>query len=174
MAETASATNQFVTFNLGNELFGVPVEKTREVLTLIAVTRVPQTPDYMLGVINLRGQVVPVVDMRLKLGMATGEESRDSCIVILEIDIDDEVLVVGALADGVREVLDIAGDQIEPAPRLGSKLRSEFIQGMGKVDEQFVILLDINRVFNSDEIALVQDVGSSGATAENQQEVEAT
>lgn len=169
---TETTTNQYVTFNLGNELFGVGVEKTREVLTLIPVTRVPQTPDYMLGVINLRGQVVPVIDMRLKLGMVAGEESRDSCIVILEIHIDDEVLVVGALADGVREVLDIAGNQIEPAPRFGSKLKSEFIQGMGKVDDQFVILLDINRVFNSDELALIQEVDSASADVDHQLEAE--
>jgi purine-binding chemotaxis protein CheW len=152
-------TQQYVTFSLSDELFGVEVQRTREILSLSPVTKVPQTPDYLLGVINLRGQVVPVVDMRLKLGLPAGEESEDTCIIVVEVQVDGEVIVVGALADAVREVLEIRSDQIEPAPRLGTRLKTEFISGMGKVDEQFLILLNIDRVFNTDELILVQDVG---------------
>ena len=149
---------QYVTFSLGEELFGVEVTRTREILSLTPVTKVPQTPDYLLGVINLRGQVVPVVDMRLKLGMDAGAETEDTCIIVVEVQIDGEPIVVGALADAVREVLEIRSDQIEPPPRLGTRLKTEFITGMGKIDEQFMILLNIDRIFNSDELALVQDM----------------
>ncbi|PLX87874.1 MAG: chemotaxis protein CheW [Desulfuromonas sp.] len=159
MTETMARTAQYVTFALGGELFGVEVNRTREILSLIPVTSVPQTPDYMLGVINLRGQVVPVIDMRLKLGMPQAEATQDTCIIVLEVQVDEETLVVGAQADAVREVLEINLDQIEPPPRLGTKLKTEYIRGMGKVDEQFMILLDIDRVFSSDELALVQDIG---------------
>ena len=149
---------QYVTFSLGDELFGVEVTRTREILSLTPVTKVPQTPDYLLGVINLRGQVVPVVDMRLKLGLPAGPETADTCIIVVEVQIDGEPIVVGALADAVREVLEIRSDQIEPPPRLGTRLKTEFITGMGKLDEQFMILLNIDRIFNSDELAFVQDL----------------
>ncbi len=149
---------QYVTFQLAEELFGVEVTRTREILSLTPITKVPQTPDYLLGVINLRGQVVPVVDMRLKLGLPAGEETEDTCIIVVDVLVDGETITVGALADAVREVLDIRADQIEPPPRLGTRLNTEFIAGMGKVDEQFMILLNIDRVFNSEELALVQDV----------------
>jgi purine-binding chemotaxis protein CheW len=150
-------SRQYVTFSLGKELFGVEVTRTREILSLTPVTRIPQTPEYMLGVINLRGQVVPVVDMRLKLGLPIKEETEDTCIIVVEVQVDGEPITVGALADAVREVLEIRSDQIEPPPRLGTRLKTEFINGMGKVDDAFLILLDIDRVFSSDELMILQD-----------------
>ncbi|MDT8441521.1 MAG: chemotaxis protein CheW [Desulfuromonadales bacterium] len=167
---TTVKSQQYVTFCLDEELFGVEVSLTREILGLIPVTSVPQTPDYMLGVINLRGQVVPVVDMRLKLGMSKGKTTQDTCIIVIEVKVDDETLVVGALADAVREVLELNTDQIEPPPRLGGKLRTEYIRGMGKVDDQFMILLDIDRVFSSDELALVQDMGEMSLPEKHKEE----
>ena len=164
MEESRSAgTLQYVTFSLGEELFGVEVTRTREILSVTPVTKVPQTPEYLLGVINLRGQVVPVVDMRLKLGLTAGEETEDTCIIVVEVQVDDESIVVGALADAVREVLEIRTDQIEPPPRLGTRLKTEFISGMGKVDDQFLILLNIDRVFSSDELTIVHDAGQVNA-----------
>jgi len=157
------SSQQYVTFSLGEELFGVEVTRTREILSLTPVTKVPQTPDYLLGVINLRGQVVPVVDMRIKLGLPKGQETEDTCIIVVEVQFDGEAIVVGALADAVREVLEIRMDQIEPPPRLGTRLKTEFLTGMGKVDEQFIILLNIDRVFNSEDLAIVQDVGQTDA-----------
>lgn len=158
MEETnTTSSQQYVTFSLGEELFGVEVTRTREILSLTPVTKVPQTPDYLMGVINLRGQVVPVVDMRLKLGLRAGTETEDTCIIVVDVQVDGEVITVGALADAVREVMDIRSDQIEPPPRLGTRLKTEFINGMGKIDEQFVILLNIDRIFNSEELAWVQD-----------------
>ena len=166
MDESKVTSCQYVTFSLGDELFGVEVTRTREILSLTPVTKVPQTPDYLLGVINLRGQVVPVVDMRLKLGMPAVEETEDTCIIVVEVQVEDESIVVGALADAVREVLEIRTDQIEPAPRLGTRLNTEFITGMGKVDDQFMILLNIDRIFSDDELTIVQDAGQVSAPAE--------
>ena len=162
------SSQQYVTFSLGEELFGVEVTRTREILSLTPVTKVPQTPDYLLGVINLRGQVVPVVDMRLKLGLTAGAETEDTCIIVVEVHVDGEPIIVGALADAVREVLDIRSDQIEPPPRLGTRLNTEFINGMGKIDEQFMILLNIDRIFNSDELALVQDMSDVNVEPESE------
>ena len=159
----AASSQQYVTFSLGEELFGVEVIRAREILSVTPVTKVPQTPEYLLGVINLRGQVVPVVDMRLKLGLPVCEETEDTCVIVVEVLVDGESIIVGALADAVREVLEIHSDQIEPAPRLGTRLKTEFITGMGKIDEQFVILLNIDRVFSSDELAIVQDAGQVNA-----------
>lgn len=159
----AVSSQQYVTFSLGDELFGVEVTRAREILSVTPVTKVPQTPEYLLGVINLRGQVVPVIDMRLKLNLPVSEETEDTCIIVVEVQVDGEAIIVGALADAVREVLEIRSDQIEPAPRLGARLKTEFISGMGKVDEQFLILLNIDRVFSSDELAIVQDAGQVSA-----------
>lgn len=159
MEESSTVSSQqYVTFCLADELFGVEVGRAREILSVISVTSVPQTPDYMLGVINLRGQVVPVIDMRLKLGLSAHDETQDTCIIVVEVMVDGEPIVVGALADAVREVLEIKADAIEPPPRLGTRLNTEFIKGMGKIDEEFLILLDIDKIFNTDELALVQEV----------------
>jgi len=163
-----TSSQQYVTFSLGKELFGVEVSKTREILSLTPVTKVPQTPDYLLGVINLRGQVVPVVDMRLKLGLPAGADTEDTCIIVVDVLVDGETITVGALADAVREVLEIRSDQIEPPPRLGTRLKTEFITGMGKIDEQFMILLNIDRIFNSDELALVQDMSDVNVEPESE------
>ena len=160
------SSQQYVTFSLGEELFGVEVSRAREILSLTPVTKVPQTPEYLLGVINLRGQVVPVVDMRLKLGLTAGADTEDTCIIVVDVQVDGEVITVGALADAVREVMDIRSDQIEPPPRLGTRLNTEFINGMGKVDEQFMILLNIDKIFNSDGFAWVQDTAESAVEEE--------
>lgn len=161
MATETIDSRQYVTFCLAEEFFGVEVTRAREILDLVPVTKVPQTPDYLLGVINLRGQVVPVVDLRVKMGLPKGEETRDSCIIVMEVQVDGEVLTVGGLADSVREVLELRDDLIEPPPRLGTKLKTEYIAGMGKVDEQFLILLEIDRVFSSEELTCVQEAGGN-------------
>lgn len=149
-------SNQYLTFQLDDEVFGLEIGKVREVLDFTTVTRVPQTPEYMRGVINLRGSVVPVMDLRLKFGMAQTESTVNTCIIITEIELEGEVTVLGALADSVQEVLDLEPDQIEPAPKMGTKLPTDFIKGMGKREEQFVILLDIDKVFSQDELITVQ------------------
>ena len=156
-SEAIDLTSQYLTFRLGDETFAVDVCQVREILDQAPITRVPQMPDYMLGVINLRGSVVPVVDLHRKFGQAAHETSRDNCIVVLEVDCGGEKTIVGAQADAVSEVLDLPADAIEPPPRLGMKLKTEFIRGMGKKDEQFIIILDIDRIFSTDELALLQE-----------------
>lgn len=149
-------TTQYLTFKLDEEVFALDIEKVREVLDYTTITRVPRTPEFMRGVINLRGSVVPVVDLRLKLGMAKTEKTVNTCIIITEVTVDDETVILGALADSVQEVMDLEPDSIEPAPKIGTKLRTEFIRGMGKQGGQFVIILDIDRVFSADELELVK------------------
>ena len=153
--EQEGQSNQYLTFKLADEVFALDIAKVREVLDFAMVTKVPQTPDFMCGVINLRGSVVPVVDMRLKFGMAKTEKTVNTCIIIVEIALDGETAILGALADSVQEVLDLEPDRIEPAPRIGTHLNTEFIRGMGKREEQFIIILDIDRVFSLAELAAV-------------------
>ncbi|MSM41646.1 MAG: chemotaxis protein CheW [Geobacter sp.] len=150
-------TVQYLTFKLDDETFAVDVAKVREILDFSTVTKVPQTPDFMRGVINLRGSVVPVVDMRLKFGMSETEKTVDTCIIVLEITLDNETAVVGALADSVQEVLELEPENIEPAPRIGTKLNTDFLVGMGKQNETFIMILNIDKVFTLDELSAVQE-----------------
>lgn len=150
-------TAQYLTFKLGEEVFALDIAKVREVLDFTTVTRVPRTPDFMRGVINLRGSVVPVVDLRCKFNMAPSENTRNTCIIISEVTIDGDTTVLGALADSVQEVIDLGPGNIAPAPRIGTKLRTEFIKGMGRHNDQFVIILDIDQVFSADDLSLVHD-----------------
>ncbi|UFS68783.1 chemotaxis protein CheW [Geomonas sp. RF6] len=153
--ETIAVTTQFLTFKLEDELFALDIGKVREVLDFTTITKVPQTPEYMRGVINLRGSVVPVVDMRLKFGMTGAEKTVNTCIIIVEVELDGETVVMGAMADAVQEVLDLEPDQVEPPPRIGTKLNTDFIRGMGKHGEDFIIILDIDKVFSAEELACV-------------------
>lgn len=146
-------SRQYLSFCLGSELFAVDVLQVREILDVTPITRVPQMPEYMLGVINLRGSVVPIIDLRCKFGMEQAEKTANSCIVVMEVAFGHELVVVGALTDAVREVLDLTPDDIEPPPRLGMRLRSDYIRGMGKKDDRFIILLDVDKVFAGDELA---------------------
>ncbi len=156
---------QYLTFKLAGEVFALDVVKVREILDYTTITKVPQTPEFMKGVINLRGSVVPVVDMRLKFGIATQDKTVDTCIIVVEINIDSEATVLGALVDSVQEVFELEPSQIEPAPRIGTKLRTEFIMGMGKRDDQFVIILDVDKVFSSEDLEMVQNMGKEDAVA---------
>jgi purine-binding chemotaxis protein CheW len=149
-------TTQYLTFKLADEIFAVDIGKVREVLDFTTVTKVPRTPEFMRGVINLRGSVVPVVDMRLKFGMTATEKTVNTCIIIVEIALDGDTAILGALADSVQEVMDLEPEQIEPAPKIGTQLNTEFIRGMGKHGDQFIMILDIDKVFSSEELAAVQ------------------
>lgn len=149
-------TKQYLTFKLGEEIFGVDVIQIREILEYVKITKIPQTPDFMCGVINLRGSVVPVIDMRLKFGMGRIERTVNTCIVVLEIQFDDQKSYLGALVDSVQEVFELEPEDIEPAPKIGTRLKTEFIKGMGKKQDKFIILLEINKVFSFEELELVQ------------------
>jgi purine-binding chemotaxis protein CheW len=158
-----SEVRQYLTFKLEGEIFALDVGKVREILDYSNITKVPQTPEFMRGVINLRGSVVPVVDMRLKFNMPSQERTVDTCIIVVEINIDDEATILGALVDSVQEVFELEPAQIEPAPRIGTKLRTDFILGMGKREEQFVIILDIDKVFSSEELEMVHGLKEEAA-----------
>jgi len=162
---------QYVTFVLNNDAYGIAVTQTREILDSAVITRVPQTSCEMLGVINLRGQVVPVIDMHLKLGLSRTHESRDNCIIIVEVNVDDEVLVIGIQVDEVREVLELTRDSIEPAPRLGTRLNTRFIKGMGKIGEKFIVLLDIDHLFANVELEQFQALSEAEEELEEVLEV---
>jgi len=149
-------TVQYLTFKLAEEIFAFDVAKVREILELTSITKVPQTPDFMRGVINLRGSVVPVVDLRLSFGMQCTEQTVNTCIIVVEVNLAGEILVLGVLADSVQEVVEMEPDHIEPPPQLGTKLNTEFIKGMGKVENDFVMILDIDKVFSSEELTDIQ------------------
>ena len=141
---------QYLTFKLADEIFGVDVAKVREILELTTITRMPQMPEYVCGVINLRGSVVPVIDLKLKLGMVATARTVNTCIVLVEVRRDEETIVLGALADSVQEVYELEPENIEPAPKIGSGINTDFIQGMGKHIQQFMMILDIDRLFADD------------------------
>jgi purine-binding chemotaxis protein CheW len=149
-------TTQYLTFRLGDEVFALDISKVREVLDFTTVTKVPRTPEFMRGVINLRGSVVPVVDLRLKFGMSKTENGVNTCVIITEVTVDGDTTILGALSDSVQEVLDLEQGSIAPAPKIGTKLRTDFIKGMGKRDDRFIIILDIDKVFSADELSLVK------------------
>lgn len=152
----------YLTFRLEDEIFAVDVHNVHEVLEFSTVTKIPGVPDFIRGIINLRGRVVPVVDLRLKFSMSKTEKTRNTCIIVLDVGTGENTTVIGALADSVREVFEFEPGQIEPPPRIGSMSRTDFIQGIGKRQEQFIIILNISRVFSSDEVILL------GSTAEEE------
>ncbi len=150
----STETSQFLTFKLEGELFALGIAKVREVLEYSVATKVPRMPEFVQGVINLRGTVVPVVDVKLRLGLPPTQRTVDTCIVITEVDIDGETTVLGALADSVQEVVDLDPSQIGPPPRMGSRVAADCLQGMGKRDNEFVMLLDIDRVLGFAELQM--------------------
>jgi purine-binding chemotaxis protein CheW len=159
-------TRQYLTFKLGNEVFATDVANVREVLDFTSITEIPRTPDFMSGVINLRGSVVPVVDLRLCLEMSRTERTTNTCIVVLEVLLENESIVIGALADSVEEVIDLEPEQIGPAPRIGTQIRTDFIKGMGKRDGQFIMILDIDRVFSAEDLGVAHALDSTRLLAE--------
>ena len=148
-------TVQYLTFKLAEEVFALDVAKVREILEYTNITKVPQTPEFMRGVINLRGSVVPVIDLRLKFGMTKTEQTVNTCIIVVEVCMDGDISVLGALADSVQEVIEMEPGQIEPAPHIGTSLNTDFIKGMGKHDGNFIMILDIDKVFTNEELEAV-------------------
>jgi purine-binding chemotaxis protein CheW len=163
--QSITETTQYLTFKLEDETFAVDVAKVREILDFTPATKVPGTPDFMRGIINVRGSVVPVCDMRLVFGMSQTEKTVDTCIVVMEIAADDDTTVLGALVDSVQEVFEIEPAQIEPPPRLGTRWKTEFIRGIGKRNSELIIILDIDGVFSTCEMTALQGAGAAAANA---------
>lgn len=160
--ETIEQINSFLSFNLGEEEFATHVGKVLNILEMTKITEVPKSPEYMKGVINLRGTVLPVIDTRIKFGMTPTEYTTNTCIVVMEVDIDGEEVQVGALVDSVQAVHEISDKQIQSPPGIGSKYKSDFIYGMVKVDEKFIMLLDMDKVFSADEVIIVKEKAAEG------------
>lgn len=140
-----------LTFTLNQEIFALDIKSVKEVLDYTKITKIPQTPDYMLGVINLRGNVAPVVDLKMKFNMPSSEITVNTCIIIVEVDIEGKNQIVGILADSVKEVVEFDLKSIEEAPKIGLDIDIDFILGIAKKDEEFVIILDINKIFTERE-----------------------
>src|SRR4051794_29312249 len=147
---------KYLTFALGREEYGLEILKVREIIGYMEITAVPRTPSYVRGVINLRGQVISVIDLRAKFGMETANRTEQTCIVVVEISQANRKLSIGIVVDRVSEVLDIVSDKIEDAPTFGAAVDTDFILGMGKIGEAVKILLDIDRVLTAQEIASLE------------------
>ncbi len=154
--ETLSREGKYLTFVLCGEEYGIEILKVREIIGIMNITPVPQTPAYMKGVINLRGKVIPVVDLRLKFGFQEVEHTKETCIIVVEV----RNKLTGILVDTVSEVLDVSGDELEPAPHLGDGINTEIFLGMAKIKNKVKILLDIDKVLGTEEINMVESLTS--------------
>ena len=143
---------RFMTFTLADDTYGLPILKIREIISVIEITVIPRMPSFIKGVINLRGTVLPVADMRIKFGLPEIEVTKDTCILVLQITIDNEDVLLGALVDNVKEVLEIEETQIQPTPSIGTRYKAEFLKGMLTVDEDFIMLLNLDLIFSSEEL----------------------
>ncbi|PLX11437.1 MAG: chemotaxis protein CheW [Marinilabiliales bacterium] len=159
--DTAIQSNSYLSFKVGDELFSAHVSKVLNILEMTKITKVPQAPDYMLGVINLRGTVLPVVDTRIKFGIQLTEFTAQTCIIVMDIDLEGDSVQVGALVDSVQEVLEVEEKDILPPPSIGNKFRSEFIRGIMRPDDEFIMVLDMDRVFSSEELMVLKDSNAS-------------
>lgn len=167
MSTDKMAIETYLSFTLGEEVFAINVSKVINILELKPITKVPRTPNFMKGVINLRGTVLPVIDLRLKFGLPEKEATVDTSIIVLNIVKDGDEVLLGILVDAVKEVLEFKTEEIAPSPSIGTKYDSSFIQGMWRVDDSFIMVLDINRVFSIEEIIdFKEQVDGSKAIAE--------
>jgi purine-binding chemotaxis protein CheW len=164
----ALGEQQYLTFVLGGEMFAIEILNVREIIEYGALTTVPMMPAFIRGVINLRGAVVPVIDLSVRFARAPVEVTRRTCIIIIEIDNAGERQDIGIVVDSVSEVLDIPSNMIEPPPAFGARIRTDFIHGMGKVNDRFVIILNVDQVLSVDEMAQLSQaaqIGSPNAAA---------
>jgi purine-binding chemotaxis protein CheW len=161
-------TVQYLTFSLDEEVFAIDVAKVREILDYTQAMRVPGAPEFMRGIVNVRGNVIPVVDMRLKFGMSKTERTVNTCIVVMEVDVEGETTVLGALVDSVQEVFELEHGHVEPPPKMGTRWRTQFIKGIGKRNDHLIIILDIDMVFSLGELTQVERnrMASSAAASE--------
>lgn len=159
----ADEQQQYLTFMLGDEMFAIGILSIREIIEYGFVTDVPMTPPFIRGVLNLRGAVVPVVDLAVRFGRQARENSKRTCIVIVDIEAANGSQQMGVVVDAVSEVLEIPQGDIEPPPEFGARIRNDFIKSMGKIDGKFVVILDLNRVLSVEEVAVVANVANATA-----------
>lgn len=148
----------YLSFQLGDEIFALHVSKVHKILEMIPVTEVPHTPDYMTGVINLRGKVLPVINTRVKFGMPSVETTKKTCLLVTEANIDQEQVMVCLLVDSVQAVLKLEDEEILPPPGIGSKYKSDFMLGMARINDKFIMVLDIDKIMSSDELLNLKEI----------------
>ncbi len=158
---------QFLTFYLKDELFCLPIELIKEIIGFSKLTHVPMVPDFIKGIINLRGLVVPVIDLSIRFGWDASEVNKRSCIVILELAHEEQTLEIGVSIDSVSEVIELTENDIGPAPSFGSKIRTDFISKMIKIEDEFVVVLDVEKVLSIDELSMMQEVSSGHIEGSN-------
>ena len=166
-----SKSNSYLSCKLGEEEFAAHVGKVLNILEMIKITEVPMAPTYMKGVINLRGAVLPVIDTRVKFGMTPTVYTPNTCIVVLDIDMDGDSVHVGALVDSVQAVLEIPSEGILPPPSIGSRYKSEFIEGVANIDDRFVMLLNMDMVFSSLELSAMKETSEETARTSNIEQI---
>jgi len=152
----AEREGKYLTFTLAEEEYGIGILKIKEIIGMLPITSVPQTPDFVKGVINLRGKVIPVIDLRLRFGMGEIDYTERTCIIVVEIESQAGTVLIGIVVDSVSEVLNVKGDDIADTPTFGTKLNTEYILGMAKMDGGVKILLDIDQVLSSEEISALE------------------
>jgi purine-binding chemotaxis protein CheW len=159
---------QYLTFLVGKESFAINILDVKEIIEIANITHVPLTPDYIYGVINLRGNVVPVIDLSARLRHRHTEVGKRSCIVLVEVTVADGGQLVGMLVDEVQEILEIAPANIQPAPDFGTDIRTDFIQAMARIDEVFIILLAINKVLSMEELSQLGNITQTNFAQEQE------
>lgn len=169
MKEGATKIISYLTFKLGQETFGANVSRILNILEMTKITKVPKSPPYMKGVINLRGAVLPLIDTRIKFDLGETEYTTNTCILVLDIDISGESVHVGALVDSVLEVIEIDDNQIQPPPSIGSKYKSEFIEGVAKINDEFIMLLNMDMIFSTQEVSLLKESSSEVEVSEEKE-----
>ena len=152
---------KYLTFNLGKEEFGIEILKVIEIIGLMKITTVPRTPEFVRGIINLRGTIHPVINLRLKFGMESIEDTEETCIIVVEIEKGEEIEQIGVVVDAVKEVLDVPGNCIEPAPELGQNVNTKFIMGMAKIKNEVKILLNVQKIFAETDLSQLTSVSES-------------
>ena len=156
--KSVQTVRSYLSFRLGEELFAIHVMKIMEIMEVPKITHVPHAPDFLKGVINLRGSVLPVIDARIKFGMTPVEPTINTCILVLNVSVDEELVTIGAMVDAVSEVFEADETTIQPSPSIGTKYRPEFIEGMIKENDQFMMLLNIDKVFSSNDLESVLEL----------------
>lgn len=161
VAESGAVGGKYLTFILGDETHGIGILKVQEIIGVMDVTKVPKAPSFVRGVINLRGKVIPVIDLRLKFEMEGREDTERTCIIVLQVQRDDDQVVMGVIVDEVSEVLQIKSEEIEPPPSFGAGVDTDFLLGVGKVEKLVIMLLDVDRVLSSDELAITRNAAET-------------
>ena len=173
LQQAVAQGQQYLTFTVATEVFAIAISAIKEIIEYRPPTEVPMMPPHIRGVINLRGRVVPVIDLAVRFGRAKGEASRRTCIVILEIHQEEQQQEIGVVVDAVSAVIDMADADIEPPPKFGAKLRTDFISGMGKIEDKFVIILDVDRVLSLTELSMLEGMSEGEMLALSAPEADA-